>query len=359
VTRISRRRFFGATGAVGLTGLLATTARGQTPAPGVRPLMIASANGVEALKTGMAILRKGGPTSRLDAIVETVAIVEADPADDSVGYGGLPNADGEVELDCSIMDGPTYGAGAVAALKHIKHPSRVARLVMERTGRVLIVGEGALKFAVAHGFKKEDLLTEESRVKWLRWREQMSGIDDWGPPTRGVVPAYEAPKSPQASLDPDLDPRSWPEKRWGTINCLALDEAGDLSGITTTSGLAFKIPGRVGDSPLIGCGLYVDNAVGAAGSTGVGEECIKIVGAHTVVEYMRQGLHPRDAATEAIKRVLSKHGGQITWNLNFYAMNKAGQHGGAAIQQGSRYAVCDAGGARLVESSWVLERRPR
>jgi N4-(beta-N-acetylglucosaminyl)-L-asparaginase len=361
VTRISRRRFFGTTGALGLTGLAAGRAGAQpaAAAPGTRPLMIASANGVKALETGMAILRKGGATARLDAVVETVAIVEADPADDSVGYGGLPNADGEVELDCSIMDGPTYGAGAVAALKQIKHPSRVARLVMERTGRVLIVGEGALRFALAHGFKQEDLLTEASRKEWLRWREQMSDIDDWGPPKRGVVPAYEAPKSPEARVDPDLDPRTWPERRWGTINCLALDEAGDLSGITTTSGLAFKIPGRVGDSPLIGCGLYVDNAVGAAGSTGVGEECIKIVGAHTVVEYMRQGMHPRDAAAAAIKRVLSKHPPDITWNLNFYAMNKAGQHGGAAIRQGSRYAVCDAGGARLVESAWVLERAGR
>jgi N4-(beta-N-acetylglucosaminyl)-L-asparaginase len=357
VTRLSRRRFFGATGAAGVLAAGARLHAQDAADAGRRPLMIASANGVKALETGMAILRKGGATGRLDAVVETVAIVEADPADDSVGYGGLPNADGEVELDCSIMDGPTYGAGAVGALKHIKHPSRVARLVMERTGRVLIVGEGALRFALAHGFPKEDLLTEGSRIQWLRWREQMSEIDDWGPPTRGRVPAYEAPPTPKARRDPDLDPLTWPEKRWGTINCLALDQAGDLSGITTTSGLAFKIPGRIGDSPLVGCGLYVDNEVGAAGSTGVGEECIKIVGAHTVVEYMRQGMHPRDAATAAIRRVMSKHGPGITWNLNFYAMNKAGQHGGAAIQRGSTYAVHDGSEARLVESTWVLERK--
>jgi N4-(beta-N-acetylglucosaminyl)-L-asparaginase len=363
--RISRRRFLGTTSAVSLAAAFGPSAgeAGQAPPAGVRPIMISSANGLEALKTGMAILKKGGATARLDAIVETVAIVEADPRDDSVGYGGLPNSDGEVELDCSIMDGPSYGAGAVAALKCIMHPSKVARLVMERTGRVLIVGEGALRFAIAHGFKKEDLLTDASREKWLRWKEQMSDIDDWGPPKKDDVPAYEAPPAtakptdPKPRVDRDLDPATWDEKRWGTINCLALDTAGDLSGITTTSGLAFKIPGRVGDSPLVGCGLYVDNEVGAAGSTGVGEECIKIVGAHTVVEYMRQGLHPREAATAAVKRVLSKHGNAVTWNLNFYAVNKAGQHGGAAIQRGSQYAVHDGTRAVLVESSWVLERK--
>ena len=355
---VSRRRFLGTASAAGIAGVLTgrSAAEAQTAAAaGVRPLMITSANGLRALETGMAILQKGGPTARLDAIVETVAIVEADPEDDSVGYGGLPNADGEVELDCSIMDGPSYGAGAVAALKYIKHPSRVARLVMERTGRVLIVGDGALRFAVAHGFQKEDLLTEAARRKWLQWREQMSDIDDWGPPKKDVVPAYDVPTSPQA----DLDPARWPDKRWGTINCLAVDAAGDLSGITTTSGLAFKIPGRVGDSPLIGCGVYVDNEVGAAGSTGVGEENIKVVGAHTVIEYMRQGMHPREAALATVKRVLARHGSQITWNLNYYAMNKAGQHGGASIQSGSQYAVHDGRTARLVDSAWVLERKRR
>jgi N4-(beta-N-acetylglucosaminyl)-L-asparaginase len=368
--RVSRRKFIGATGAAGITGALAAGAdarvrpstssgRTQQPAPGLRPLMISSTNGLAALETGMKILKTGAPTSRLDAIVETVAIVEADPNDDSVGYGGLPNADGEVELDCSIMDGPTNGAGAVAALKRIKFASRVARLVMERTSRVLIVGDGALKFAIAHGFKEEDLLTDASRQKWLRWKEQMSDIDDWGPPKRDDVPATAPPPKSSDNRREDL----WralgidPDKAWGTINCLALDANGDLSGITTTSGLAFKIPGRVGDSPLIGCGLYVDNEIGAAGSTGVGEECIKIVGAHTVLEYMRQGMHPREATLAAIKRVLSKHGPNITWNLNFYAMNKQGQHGGAAIQSGSKYAVHDGTSARLVESAYVIERK--
>ena len=186
----------------------------------------------------------------------------------------------------------------------------------------------------------------------------MSDIDDWGPPKKDEVPAYAAPPK-KSSLSREQMWRSLgidPDKAWGTINCLALDANGDFSGITTTSGLAFKIPGRVGDSPLIGCGLYVDNEVGAAGSTGVGEECIKIVGAHTVVEFMRQGMHPREAALAAVKRVLSKHGPSVTWNLNFYAMNKAGEHGGAAIQKGSQYAVHDGATAKLVDSEAVIER---
>jgi N4-(beta-N-acetylglucosaminyl)-L-asparaginase len=191
----------------------------------------------------------------------------------------------------------------------------------------------------------------------------MSDLDDWGPPARDEVPAYEAPPKKSARHDRVTREDLWrtlgidPEKAWGTINCLALDANGDLSGITTTSGLAFKIPGRIGDSPMIGCGLYVDNEVGAAGSTGVGEECIKAVGAHTVVEYMRHGMSPREAALATVKRVLSKHGPNVTWNLNFYAVNKAGQHGGAAIQSGSTYAVHDGTSAKIVESAYVIEKK--
>ena len=350
-SRVTRRRFLETTGAAGLTTLAAAGARAETQASasGTRPIMLSSANGLRALETGMALLKKGGPGTRLDAVVETVAIVEADPRDDSVGYGGLPNADGEVELDCSIMDGPTYGAGAVGALKHIMHPSRVARLVMERTGRVFIVGDGALRFAIAHGFKEEDLLTEASREKWLRWKEQMSDIDDWGPrPRTSCRPTKRRPRSrcvtsphprrPVAPLDID------PEKRWGTINCLALDADGDLSGITTTSGLAFKIPGRIGDSPMIGCGSVRGQRRGRGridrGRRRMHQGRRRAHGGRVHAS----GHAPREAAPATVKRVLSKHGPNVTWNLNFYAVNKAGQHGGAAIQSGSTYAVHDGDG---------------
>ncbi|MBW4697276.1 MAG: N(4)-(beta-N-acetylglucosaminyl)-L-asparaginase [Aphanocapsa lilacina HA4352-LM1] len=319
-----------------------------------RPVVVASANGLAATETAIARLKAGADT--LDAVVAGVNLVEDDPEDMTVGYGGLPNEEGEVELDASVMHGPTSRAGAVASLKQIKNPSKVAKLVMERTDHVLLVGEGALRFAVAHGFAKQDLLTEKARTVWLRWKETMSDKDDWGP---GLADPGEAAQAAMAD---------WiiADRLTGTINCLAVDGRGDISGVTTTSGLAFKIPGRVGDSPLIGCGLFVDNAVGAAGSTGRGEECIKINGAHTIVEGMRRGLSPTDACLEALKRVAAHYSGDrrklAQFNLHFYALAKSGAHGAASLwgtygskPKRSRYAVSDGDGSRLLDSAYLFE----
>ncbi len=344
---MQRREFLGWSAAA-LAG--ATLVEAKAP----KALVVASANGLSATEKAMSLLRQGADV--LDAVVAGVNIVEDDPEDITVGYGGLPNEDGEVELDASVMHGPTGRAGAVASLRYIKNPSKVARLVMERTDHLLLVGEGALKFALAHGFKREDLLTEKSRKIWLKWRESMSDKDSWGP---GLASADKPIDPAIASII--ADPPT------GTINCLAIDSHGNISGVTTTSGLAFKMSGRVGDSPLIGCGLYVDNAVGAAGSTGRGEECIRVNGAHAVVEMMRRGASPVEACLEALKRVSANYGHNREklrrFNLNFYALNKHGEHGAAAlwsyrILEGKRvhsqYAVHD-GQNSLKDSAYLYE----
>ncbi|HXF06038.1 MAG TPA: N(4)-(beta-N-acetylglucosaminyl)-L-asparaginase, partial [Blastocatellia bacterium] len=274
---------------------------------GSRPVVISSANGLRATARAMELIRQGVDT--LDAVIAGVNIIEDDPADQTVGYGGLPNEDGEVELDASVMHGPTRRAGAVAALRYIKNPSKVAKMVMERTDHLLLVGEGALRFALAHGFKKEDLLTEQSRRVWLRWKETMSDRDAWGPGL--AAPRQSSAQRGQSNWSDDEEERKWlvwadwviANPPTGTVTCLAVNERGDISGTTSTSGLAFKMAGRVGDSPLIGCGLFVDNDVGAAGATGRGEECIKINGAHTIVELMRRGMSPTDACLDALRRI--------------------------------------------------------
>ncbi len=302
--------------------------------PASRPLVISSDNGIRAVEKAMLVLKSGGNT--LDAVVEGVTLVEDDPEDQGVGLGGLPNAEGEVELDASVMYGPTGAAGAVGALKSIRNPAKVARLVMQRTTRVFLVGDGALRFALAHGFQRENLLTEKSRLAWLKWKEELSDSDDW-----------VAPPSQKAEAN----------RPQGTINCLAIDSAGDMSGVTTTSGLAFKPPGRVGDSPIIGAGLYVDNAVGAAGSTGNGEANIRVVGAHTVVELMRQGKAPEQACLETLKRVADLFKGNPP-QLNFYAANKKGESGAASIYKGARYCLHDGVQSYRLESAWLLEKKP-
>jgi N4-(beta-N-acetylglucosaminyl)-L-asparaginase len=320
----------------------------------------------------MEILKKGGDT--LEAALATVNVVEDDPNDTSVGYGGLPNEDGEVELDASVMHGPTRRAGAVAALRSIKNPSQVAKRVMERTNHVLLVGSGALRFAEAHGFEKQNLLTHRARTAWLAWKESMRDRNNWGP----GLDSPEWKDQISRLLDPTLlepEKKEWLE--WlrevilhppgGTINCLAVDHAGNISGTTSTSGLAWKIAGRVGDSPIIGAGLYADNDVGAAGSTGRGEECIKVAGAHTVVEMMRKGTAPREACLEALERVVQNYHGDKTrlrkFHLLFYALDKDGAHGGASLwsadPSGRRrmYAVHDGTEAKLVECAALFEGR--
>ncbi|MEM4409816.1 MAG: N(4)-(beta-N-acetylglucosaminyl)-L-asparaginase, partial [Candidatus Caldarchaeum sp.] len=254
------------------------------------PVAISSGNGLRATEKAMEIIQEGGDT--LDAVVAGVSIVEEDPNDMSVGYGGLPNERGEVELDACVMHGPTYRAGAVAALKAIKTPSRVAKIVMERTDHILLVGQGALEFAKAHGFQEENLLTERARRAWLRWKESLSKEDDWlSDEEIGMIDNGELPLRGRPT---------------GTITCLALNEKGEISGVTTTSGLAFKIPGRVGDSPLIGAGLYVDNDVGASGSTGRGEAVILASGSRTVVANMRHGMKTLDAILDVLERLCQK-----------------------------------------------------
>jgi N4-(beta-N-acetylglucosaminyl)-L-asparaginase len=373
-TKMTRRDFVRTGTVAGAVAGLNPALTGFAQSGGTRPLVVSSANGVKAIEKTMEMIRAGADT--LDAVIAGVNIVEDDPNDTSVGYGGLPNAECDVELDASVMHGPTKRAGAVASLRNIKNPSKVAKLVMERTDHLLLVGEGALRFALAHGFKKEDLLTDMSRTIWLRWKESMSNRDAWGP-------GLAAPDTPPAG---SRQSRNQQEAEWlalaeqiianpptGTINCLAINERGDISGTTTTSGLAFKIPGRVGDSPLIGCGLFVDNEVGAAGSTGRGEECIKINGAHTVVEMMRRGASPTDACLEALKRVANNYNGDMRklrqFNLNFYALNKKGEYGAAALfgyaernngeRRRHKYAVHDGRESKLVDIAYLYESAGR
>ncbi len=288
----TRRRFLRETSLAGLGALAVRYERSIAAPTATRPVVISSGNGLVAVTKAMELIKGGA--SALDAVIAGVNIVEDDPNDMTVGYGGLPNEEGVVELDAAVMHGPTHRAGAVASLRNIKNPSRVARLVMERTDHVLLVGEGALRFAKAHGFKEEDLLTDRSREAWLKWKENLSTQDDWLPP--------HTPETEE--IGELLDGSHRPT---GTIHCSALDASGDLSCVTTTSGMAFKIPGRVGDSPIIGAGLYVDNTVGAAGSTGRGEANLTNCSSVMIVEFMRQGKTPEQACLEACKRIVDRN----------------------------------------------------
>jgi N4-(beta-N-acetylglucosaminyl)-L-asparaginase len=323
----------------------ASTVLNASPDLPKSPVVIASANGLEAIKNAYDIIDTG--KDALDGVIAAVNLVEDDPDDHSVGLGGLPNEDGVVELDSCCMHGPTHNAGGVAALQNIRNPSKVARLVMERTDHVLLVGEGALKFAKRHGFKEENLLTDEARQLWLKWKENLSDRDDWFPPIKEKQNHSHVPK----------------DRLTGTINCNALDLKGNLSGVTTTSGLSYKISGRVGDSPIIGAGLYVDNEVGACGSTGRGEENLKNLSSFMVVEFMRMGQSPQEACLSACKRIvdhakvksLKDENGRPKFNVKFYAINKIGEFGSAAIKGPYKYSVCDAQGSRLEQGAFLIK----
>ena len=253
----------------------AAQAGGAQSSNSKKPVVISSANGMSACAKAMDVLRTGGDT--LDAVIAGVNIVELDPNDTSVGYGGLPNEEGVVELDASVMHGPTKRAGSVAAIQGIKTPSKIAKLVMDHTSHVMIVGDGALRFAEAYGYKKEDLLTEKSRTAYLVWKESLRvphAFNNWIPMEQNLTGEPAAPMKQLRSRFPNADDATlafaWEmaiHPTYGTINCLALNEKGEMSGVTTTSGLAWKIPGRVGDSPIIGAGLFVDQEVGGGGST--------------------------------------------------------------------------------------------
>ncbi|MBN2365762.1 MAG: N(4)-(beta-N-acetylglucosaminyl)-L-asparaginase [Calditrichaeota bacterium] len=310
------------------------------------PVVISSANGETAVSTAMNLLVQG--SDPLDAVIAGVNKVEDDPEELTVGLGGLPNEAGIVQLDASVMHGPTHNAGAVAALEGIRNPSKVAKLVMERSDHVLLVGEGAQDFAKAHGFTVEDLLTEKSRKIWLYWKETLNNNDDWLPPEN-------------EKLDEEL--RKFFNVH-GTITCCALDANNDLAGVTTTSGLSFKMPGRVGDSPIPGAGLYVDNAVGAVGSTGRGEANLKNLSCYQAVEFMRQGLHPGEACIKVCQRIvehthlpsLKNKKGQPNFNVKFYALKKNGEYGGASIYEGGEFWVTDREGQRKEKMAYLYRR---
>lgn len=279
----------------------------------------------------------------LDAVEKGVRVTEADPADQSVGYGGLPDRDGKVTLDACVMD-EKGNCGAVMAIENIMHPVSVARLVMEKTPHVQLAGKGALEFALTQGFKKENLLTPESEKKWREWLK----TSHYNPMITVDNIEEEVNRQKQKEVKGQMNNHD-------TIGMIAMDADGNLSGACSTSGMAFKMSGRVGDSPIIGAGLFVDNEVGAATSTGVGEEVIKICGSHSVVEYMRQGFSPEQACKKAVERIVKRNGVNAkTIQVAFIALNKNGDYGGYSILKGFDYGVSTAQGEKVYNSKYLL-----
>jgi N4-(beta-N-acetylglucosaminyl)-L-asparaginase len=365
---ISRRDFLGTAAAASLSLGLNDKGQAQEPKktdgnsrPGKRPIIICAHNGYNYLDDAYAFLASGGDT--LDAAMKVIQGPENDPNDTSVGLGGLPNEEGVVELDACCMHGPTRRAGSVGGVRNIKNVSLASKAVMEHTGHVMLVGEGAERFAVAQGFPRENLLTDSTRKIWLLWKETHS--DWWGPGLDGPSWRRRMMK-PQAQSTPHMPDKEWQEQigrmqevatklgiapqdqmaairkvlfpPTGTIHCSALNAKNEISGCTTTSGLAWKLPGRCGDSPIIGAGCYTDQDVGSAGATGNGEENIKIAGGHTIVENMRRGMSPLEAGMEALKRIVRNYDGDkdrlLFVDMIFYVLRKDGAYAGVSLWEG-------------------------
>ena len=388
-SHLDRRGFLAAAavsaaGAAGASGRAPSVSAGlpsgsRAPAPGDDPrgpCVIASGNGRQTVHLAFDLLSKGGRP--VECCVRGVKLVEDDPNDMSVGYGGLPNEDGVIQLDAACMDGPLHKAGSVGCIENIKNPASVALEVLRRTDHVMLVGEGATRFAVRMGFKEEDLNTEKSRNAWKRWRANLNDGDKWldqdqiinfpepwrqsDRGTNSTEPLTQARKTGDDFGHLTLDPFGNPHT-YGTIHCSATNADQDVGCCTTTSGLSWKLPGRVGDSPLIGAGLYCDNAVGSAGATGRGESVIQTLGSFWIVEAMANGMSPTEACLAACKRIVDRtreprmfdENKRPRFSVTFYAVRKDGAYGTASILKGGHAAVCVGEGAVRVNSEFLYE----
>lgn len=329
--------------------------------------VVASANGLAATQRAFEILDGGGET--LDAVVQGVTLVEDDPEDLTVGYGGLPNENGTVELDAAVMQGSTHQVGGVAGLQRFRHAAKLAKLVMEQTDHGLLVGEGASAFARAQGFPEENLLTDKARKIWLYWKQTNSSRDDWLPPAyadldQDVKDFFKLVDDHGPSATVGFQRSEAIDRPSGTVHCSAIDERGDISCVTSTSGLAFKMPGRVGDSALIGAGLYLDNAIGSCGSTGRGEENIRNCSSFAAVELMRSGKSPADAGKAILQRLVEHttesrllgKDGRPNYGMKLYLLAKSGEYAGVSLWGPTKFAVTDADGTRLEECEYLFEK---
>ncbi len=377
--RITRRQFVATSAAA--AGLTAANPAvfGQAPAVrtgGIKPVVVASSNGnrfknggpVTGVQKAFEMMTSGG-SDVLDALIAGVNLCELDPEESGVGYGGLPNAEGVVQLDSCCMHGPKKRAGGVACLEGVRAPSLVAQAVMEYTDHHLLVGKDAQRFAASMGIKiEDDLNTEKSRKLWLEWKRRIDPDHYLDPAKRQTGASSDAALNDagyRAAMSMMRDGLIDPEHFWGTINCDGVNAKGEVCGVTTTSGLAWKIPGRVGDSPILGAGLYVDNAVGAAGSTGRGEANLYNLSSYLIVENMRRGMSPKDAGLDALRRVkantiekrLLNAQGNPSFGLSFYIVNAKGEYAGVSMYP-AKYAICTEKGPETVDCEPLIAGKP-